>query len=117
MAQGRCLGFDDSYVHELWNTSPHTRVTLSWRVGHPEGPAKPTLEASKAAPPALATGPWRAAESDRGSGEAQAGRAGGSRGLALGRETREGRHVREARAEARHLAATMRSVGSTLLAM
>ena len=91
-------------MHELWNTSPHTRVTLSWRVGHPEGPAQPKLEASKAGLSALATGPWRAG-------------ADGEAGGGGGREAGEGRHVREARAEARHLAASLRTVGSTLLAM
>ena len=37
VVRGKCLVFDDSFIHELWNSSPETRVTLSWRVGHPEG--------------------------------------------------------------------------------
>ena len=38
VVRGKCLVFDDSFIHELWNSSPETRVTLSWRIGHPEGP-------------------------------------------------------------------------------
>ena len=84
-------------------------MTLSWRVGHPEGPARPALALSRAGLPALATGPWRAAPGG------QAGGGGGGGGGA--REAGEGRHVREARAEARQLAATVRTVGRTLLTM
>ena len=76
-------------------------------MGHPEGPARPALALSRAGLPALATGPWRAAPG----GEAGGGGGGGAR------EAGEGRHVREARAEARQLAATVRTVGRTLLAM
>ena len=33
--EGRCLVFDDSYVHEAWNQSAHTRVVLIFDVWNP----------------------------------------------------------------------------------
>ena len=101
VVQGRCLVFDDSFVHELWNTSPQTRVTFSWRVGHPLGPAKPAADSSRALLPDVAAEPLRAAAGGR----------------VTDGEHREGRHARQARVEARRFAGTLRTVGSTLLAM
>jgi aspartate beta-hydroxylase len=33
--EGRCLVFDDSFVHEAWNRSPHTRVVLIFDLWNP----------------------------------------------------------------------------------
>ena len=33
--EGRCLVFDDSFVHEAWNRSAHTRVVLIFDLWHP----------------------------------------------------------------------------------
>jgi aspartyl/asparaginyl beta-hydroxylase (cupin superfamily) len=35
-AAGRCLLFDDSFVHEVWNTGPEPRLVLLLDVWHPE---------------------------------------------------------------------------------
>ena len=89
--QGKCHVFDDSYVHELWNSSPETRVTFSWRVAHPDGPAKPEAEHSR---PTLTLRP----DESRAKSGAEA-------------------RAREAREVARHFAAAELSVGSTLLVL
>ena len=34
--EGECLAFDDSYVHEAWNRSAHTRVVLIFDVWNPD---------------------------------------------------------------------------------
>ncbi len=33
---GKCLAFDDSFAHAVWNTSSQRRVCLVWEVWHPE---------------------------------------------------------------------------------
>ena len=33
--EGRCLVFDDSFVHEAWNDSPHLRAVLIFDIWHP----------------------------------------------------------------------------------
>lgn len=34
--RGRCIVFDDSFIHEVWNSSPHRRVVLVVDIWHPD---------------------------------------------------------------------------------
>jgi aspartate beta-hydroxylase len=43
--EGRCVVFDDSFEHEVWNKSSEPRIVLLFDVAHPElSPSSPTLE-------------------------------------------------------------------------